>query len=1229
MQYDIYYEKVNKFAAFMKKVFKFMWLILTVLAVIIAAVVTLLALKGKILSESSVKSTYVYGDSIEYKADAFLSKVKPQYFVDGAWGDTPPSRVGSYKVRGAAKSGFGGYKYSEEHAFEITKRDVSVSIPPQKITYGDTPKYGFSILAAGDQLVCEKLKINYLGATEAERANPQCQVEPNKESIKITNASGVDVTDCYNINVDGRKLKVTPRPLNVTVSNKSVIYNNTVLTFDGYETDGNEVFGDTVEAVFTANIIDVGEVENTPSLRVVSKSGLDVSHFYAVKCTVGKLTVEKRPLIIKTESASKVYDGKPLINSEATIAGEYGVCDGQTLNLSFPMIVNVWKQENLPTYKVTDDVTGQDKTYNYSIFIEAGTLEVSARELVIVTQGGGKVYDGIPLLLDEYDIVGKYDLCENHTIELNFTEFIDVISTSNIPEYTILGLNGADVTSNYDVIIQGGGVAISKRPIEIVVGSAEKTFDGTPLECPEYDVVGEYDFIEGHSLTKSFPSLTYAGTVKNEMSIKSIFDKDKNNVLRNYLINYTHGTLTVNKRDITITTPDGEWMYDSYDHSTEAIFSTDIGYDNVMYTKSTSIRYAGSAKNEVVVKLYNETLGDVSKSYNITYKYGTLTVTKRPITIYTPSITQIYDGQPLVGNWAEAFGGEGIADRDNFFVTLSSQITDVGSVKNEFYDYYFHTDTSGYDEPTLEEPDWEVMPVDEPTTSADKLDGSDDFVREENTEPADELPDIDVDPTVMAKNSYDITWVCGTLTVIPREVHIRPADDSKPYDGEPLFATDFVYSESTPYEFVNGHKVYVEYSGAVYDIGTEISRIVEGSVVVTDASGNNVTRNYRVVSNETGLLTVYPRPVTITTGSFKKEYDGLPLTYPVYNITSGSFLDGHQLFLQIDGSQTEVGRSPNTVPEDSIRVDLLMPGADPVDVTKYYDITVVEGSLTVTDPHLELLEITPISLFKDYDGEYLYAINMLEEDGLLGELLARGYHYSVEVSGSQREVGIGKSTIMTFHLFDENWKDVTHKYNVVFNEGKLEVRAATVRVFLYELQKYYDGTPLEFRQDDYSIIYLPDECKLSLTLNISLTDVGEITLEQINENLDQYVSFRVFKDGVDITRNCKLIFDVFDGTHKDYVPIKISPRAIELTAVSAEKYYDGKALTSSRYEITKGTLAEGHKIYVTVEGSITEVGKTENVIRDFYIIDTVTGRIVTDNYTVKTIDGTLTVRNKQ
>lgn len=85
-----------------------------------------------------------------------------------------------------------------------------------------------------------------------------------------------------------------------------------------------------------------------------------------------------------------------------------------------------------------------------------------------------------------------------------------------------------------------------------------------------------------------------------------------------------------------------------------------------------------------------------------------------------------------------------------------------------------------------------------------------------------------------------------------------------------------------------------------------------------------------------------------------------------------------------------------------------------------------------------------------------------------------------------------------------------------------------------------------------------------------------------------------------------------------------APR-LTITAGSATKTYDGEALTSDEFELTAGTLQEGHSIQsVTVEGTQTDAGASENVAKDAVIVDA-SGTNVTSAYDISYVPGTLTV----
>ncbi|MFV8226949.1 hypothetical protein, partial [Christiangramia aquimixticola] len=85
--------------------------------------------------------------------------------------------------------------------------------------------------------------------------------------------------------------------------------------------------------------------------------------------------------------------------------------------------------------------------------------------------------------------------------------------------------------------------------------------------------------------------------------------------------------------------------------------------------------------------------------------------------------------------------------------------------------------------------------------------------------------------------------------------------------------------------------------------------------------------------------------------------------------------------------------------------------------------------------------------------------------------------------------------------------------------------------------------------------------------------------------------------------------------------------AIEITAASDEKVYDGTALTDSGSEITTGSLVAGHTYTATVTGSQTVVGESANVASVAVIKDS-SNNDVTSNYQISYVAGTLEVTTR-
>ena len=153
------------------------------------------------------------------------------------------------------------------------------------------------------------------------------------EKITITNAEGVDVTDCYSSIVKAAgKLTVNPitTTIVVTAGSDTKVYDGTELTKNTYTyTDGVLLSGDMLEATITGSQKFVGSSNNTVSNVKVMRNGEDITSNYTMGTHVNgvlEVTSAEQPLAIADQyvkvngSISKGY-------LEQSVTGNVGNID--------------------------------------------------------------------------------------------------------------------------------------------------------------------------------------------------------------------------------------------------------------------------------------------------------------------------------------------------------------------------------------------------------------------------------------------------------------------------------------------------------------------------------------------------------------------------------------------------------------------------------------------------------------------------------------------------------------------------------------------------------------------------------------------------------------------------------------------------------------------------------------------------------------------------------------
>lgn len=777
--------------------------------------------------------------------------------------------------------------------------------------------------------------------------------------------------------------------------------------------------------------------ENLIGFTITDKDGSDKTHNYSIAYSSGTVTIVPREMLIVTDSKEWTFDGENHV-SDLVKDADNKLLDGAPYyhmlavkSGQLPMIKDAGTTVNKFAVAVLDR-DFNDISYNYGIKYEYGTLEVKPLPLKVTAKSAEKIYDATPL-----SGVLVYGEGKDYTVEHNGkqTEYENIIGLGYtfeaLTEGEAVNVDDGNVTKviasefkvydgsgvltdlkNFDITFVEGTLTVRHREIKVKAGSAEKTYNGLPLECKETEnciITSNHTpalspaIVSGQILTVVInSSYTEAGSWDNVIESYEITAGGED-VTRNYNVELLAGELKINKRGITVYTKSDKKIYDGAPltcHEIEDItttandgFSPLVSDHTIVLTYTGSQTSAGTSDNTVDVELTQILAGGgtpVTKNYEINYEYGTLKVTHREITVQTLSKTDfIYDGQEhsylqfTIISGSTADNQQAFADEDKEYTTVTD--VDDGEKDNAF-----------------------------------------------------SLKITDADGNPVTEN-YKITYDaenCGKIKVNPRPINVFAEDCEKIYDGtadvpDEIKKYGSAHSQDeTLFGTVNGHEIYADITGEIGANVGEYKISIDGKVVIKDGE-NDVTNNYTVTKTypDGAKLTVKPRPIKIVTGGDTKEYDGTPLTNGYTEFFN--FVEGHEAFVETNGSQTEAGESLNTVDEATLKVT----ASDGSDVTRNYILKTDCGTLTVTPRGIT---VSTGSAVKVYDGKPLTFDKWEITEGSLVE----GHYAAVLVTGSQTEIGESKN-FFEIDIHNENGDSVLKNYLVTKDEGTLKVTENT------------------------------------------------------------------------------------------------------------------------------------------------------------------------------------------
>lgn len=459
----------------------------------------------------------------------------------------------------------------------------------------------------------------------------------------------------------------------------------------------------------------------------------------------------------------------------------------------------------------------------------------------------------------------------------------------------------------------------------------------------------------------------------------------------------------------------------------------------------------------------------------------------------------------------------------------------------------------------------------------------------------------DSNGTALDADQFDLTVNNGTLTIAKRNVTIAAKPVTSEYTGSAINATEY---DITSDPLAEGDTVKsVEYTGGPVNVGTGTS--TPCNAVIVDANGNDVTANYNITySGAEVTVSKYSGEVVITAKDATKPYDGSALTAS-NDVTVSGLLGSDTVDATVSGEATVPGKDGTAKIGDYV----IKNAAGEKVNDNYANIKLVDGKLSVTKRDIT---VTTGSDSKAYDKTAL--TTKADDYSITSGSLVSGQNLTLTLSGTQTEPGSSKNTVKegSLKISDEQGRDYTAYYNVTIKEGTLEVtgvKVIEISIKATSAKKVYDGTELTANSYDVVSGALESGDTLEVEYSGSITNAGTVANKIVKVTAKD-------ANGKDVTAKYKI--STQDGT------LEITKAPLTVTAKSAEKVYDGKALTANTCEV-KGSLAKGHKISATVTGSQTQIGSSKNKASNVKIVDA-NGNDVTSNYEITYVEGTLTVK---
>ena len=461
-----------------------------------------------------------------------------------------------------------------------------------------------------------------------------------------------------NVTTKTGTLSITKAPLTITADSDSKEYDGTPLTNDGF-TNSDLVKGDSIESVtVVGSITEVGTEENIPSDAIIkNEDGDDVTKNYEITYVNGELEITQstKELVIESSTKSWEYDGQLHTDEvySVTFGGEEVKADESGKVFTLPTGDKITITATAEGVKDYSDDYKENNTYTYvlenedqfaNVTAKVGTLSIYRKAVTITALDADKTYDGKALTQPEFTATELAET-DDHEFTVVMTDDSTITNVGEQPN-VIATVDGVEVKTgeetavgNYLVTTVDGTLTVEPKKVTITAQDAEKVYDGKALTQPEF-TASELEEGDDHEFTVVMTDDSTITNVGEQANVIATVDgvavkTGEETAVGNYLVTTVDGTLTVTKREITVTVEGNSdvVVYDGEEHTVEGY---ELSSDDELFDEDSVVFDGEAVATGADPGVYNMGLGEDQFTYDDDNFTVTFVVKDGELTINAP-----------------------------------------------------------------------------------------------------------------------------------------------------------------------------------------------------------------------------------------------------------------------------------------------------------------------------------------------------------------------------------------------------------------------------------------------------------------------------------------------------------------------------------------------------------------------------------------------------------------